>query len=64
MSEVPEACFMAMPTSDSMSGTMMKPPPTPTYPDATPAIRPMPAPTASWRRVIFWKRGGSPEASA
>ena len=51
MSDVPDAWRMAMPTSDSMSGTMMKPPPTPTYPEANPAIKPMPTPMSSCLRV-------------
>ena len=50
--DVPEVSFMGTCRTDIMSGTMMKPPPTPTYPEASPANRPMAAPMAASRQPI------------
>ena len=44
MRDVPDASFIGIWISDSMSGTMMNPPPTPTYPDINPAPKPIAAP--------------------
>ena len=50
ISDVPDASFMGMWISDSMSGTMMNPPPTPTYPDINPAPKPIATPMSSCLR--------------